>query len=320
LTRRAARKTRLHPGFNPRAWVTRHLQVALGSLGSLRRAPSGTLMTVAVIGIALALPSGLLVLLGNLQQIVAEWEGPATITLFLRADLSDAQSLELAQRIEDDPQTEKIQVIGRDEALAEFRSYSGFGDAIDALEENPLPPVILVSPGPQGRDPNAAAALSQRLDRLPEVELAQLDLEWVQRLQGIAEIARRGAHLIAALLALAVLLIIGNTIRLEIQNRHDEIAITKLVGATDAFVRRPFLYHGAWLGLLGGLTAWFLVAGALALLADPVTRLAELYHSGFRLAGPSPLDILALLGGGAAIGWLGAWVSVGRHLTAVEPE
>ncbi len=315
-----ARRIRLHPGFNPGNWMARHLQVALGSLGCLLRAPLGSLMTTMVIGIALALPAGMLVLLGNLQQVVSAWEGPASITLFLKQEVDDTAADSLGERIREQEHPEGLQVVGRAEALAEFREYSGFGSALDILDENPLPAVILIKPGARNDSPDAATRLAKRLGQLPEVELAQFDLQWVQRLHGITEIARRGAYLIAGLLALAVLLIIGNTIRLEIQGRHDEIAITKLVGATDAFVRRPFLYHGLWLGLLGGIAAWILVASAVITLEPPVTHLAQLYHSGFRLLGPGVLESTALLAGGAVTGWMGAGLAVGRHMSAIEPD
>jgi cell division transport system permease protein len=293
--------------------------MALGSLGALMRAPVGSLMTVAVIGIALALPSGLIVILGNLQQLTSHWDGPATLSLFLLPEVTDDQARSLGERIAEQHGLEQTRLITRQAAMEEFRSYSGFGAALDVLEDNPLPAVIVARP-PRGRsDAAALAALTDELQRLPEVDSAQLDLQWVQRLQGITEILQRGVWLVAALLTLAVLLIVGNTIRLEIQHRDQEIAITKLVGATDGFVRRPFLYQGAWLGLLGGIGAWLLVAAAIALLAPAVTRVADLYHSGFRLLGPGPAGIMGLLAGGGLIGWLGAWLSVGRHIRAIEP-
>jgi cell division transport system permease protein len=306
--------------FSVRVWLTRHLQVALGSLGKLLRAPLGSLMTIAVIGIALALPAGLLAILSNLQQIGAQWQGPASISLFLRYEVDEAQAARLGQQIQTQEAPHSLTLISRSQALEEFRSHSGFGAALDALDENPLPSVILLRPNVADSEPQAAEQLLARLRALPEVEVAQLDLQWVRRLQGITDIARRGAYLIAGLLGLAVLLIIGNTIRLEIQNRHEEIAITKLVGATDGFVRRPFLYHGLWLGLLGGITAWLLVSSALALLAPPVSHLAELYNSAFRLSAPGISAASALLGGGALIGWLGAWLSVGQHIRLIEPD
>jgi len=317
---KAARKSRRSLGFNPSAWLTRHAQVALGSLGHLARTPLGSLMTVAVIGIALALPSGLLVVLNNLQQVVDQWQGPASISLFLKQEVSDADAEALGQRIRADERPAELQVISHAEALEEFRTHSGFGEIVEVLDENPLPAVILVRPQAEQDGPGAATALAERLGALAEVEFVQLDLQWVQRLYGITEIARRGSYLIAALLAAAVLLIVGNTIRLEIQNRREEIAVTKLVGGTDAFVRRPFLYHGLWLGLLGGWVAWLLVRTGTGVLEPSVTRLAALYHSGFRLLAPGLPEIAILLGGGALIGWLGAWVAVGRHIRDIEPD
>ncbi len=311
---------RRHAGFSPGPWLTRHLQVALGCIGNLLRTPLGSLMTVAAIGIALALPAGLLVLLGNLQQVVGQWEEPVAISLFLKQEVGDSEAEALGQRIRDDENPALLQVISRAGALEEFRAHSGFGSVLEVLDENPLPAVILVRPAAEKDGPEAVATLAKRLGRLPQVEFAQLDLQWVQRLYGITEIARRGTYLIAVLLSVAVLLIVGNTIRLEIQNRHDEIAIAKLVGGTDAFVRRPFLYHGFWLGLLGGGTAWLLVRTSTGVLESSVTRLAELYHSGFRLLAPGLPEAVVLLGGGALIGWLGAGVAVGRHIRAIEPE
>jgi cell division transport system permease protein len=313
-----ARMTPLHPPIAPRAWLRRHAQVALGSLGQLARTPLGSLMTAAVIGIALALPAGLLLLLANLQQLEANWQQPASISLFLHQNLGDEQARALAGRIAASEPGIQVQVVTRAQALEEFRAHSGLAAALDVLEDNPLPALVLVRP--RDADPARAEALERRLRKAPEVEVAQLDLQWLARLQGLTEIARRGLYLVAALLAFGVLLIIGNTIRLEIQNRRGQIAIEKLVGATDAFVRRPFLYQGLWLGLLGGLGAWLLVASAVGVLAPAVARVAALYHSDYRLAAPAPGEIAALLGSGALIGWLGAWLSVGRHLGAIEPD
>jgi len=315
----SARKSRPRRNIRPLNWLARHAQVALGSVGALARKPLGSLMTIAVLGIALALPAGLMVMLGNLQQVVSTWEGPASISLFLKLDIDDRQAEDLHRRIEALPEVGSAQLVSRHQALAEFREYSGFGDALDALDSNPLPALLLIKPAAEG-DPGAAQKLTDKLGELPEAELAQLDRQWVERLHGITEIARRGVWLIAGLLTLGVLLIIGNTIRLEIQGRRDEIVIAKLVGATDGFVRRPFLYQGLWLGLLGGLVAWTLVASAVVTLDPPISRLANLYHSGFRLLGPGLLESATLLAAGALTGLVGAWLAVGRHLSAIEPE
>jgi cell division transport system permease protein len=213
-----------------------------------------------------------------------------------------------------------VRLISAEQAMAEFRASSGFGGALDKLERNPLPPVLVVTPAANARAPQQAAALLAELEALPEVDLAQLDMEWLQRLQAIMNIARRGVTAIAILLGLAVLLIVGNTIRLDIQNRREEIEVIKLVGATDGFVRRPFLYGGIWYGLLGGVLAWLLVHGALLLINRPAEQLALLYGADHRLLGPGLQGTLLLLGVGAALGLLGSWLAVGRHLSAIEPR
>lgn len=304
----------------PHVYLQRHAQVALDSLGRLYRNPLPTIMTAAVIGIALALPSGLYLLLDNLHRLSGSWDGQASISVFLKADVPARQAEGLAARIRQWPEIESQRLITPAQALEEFTARSGFADALDTLDENPLPAVLIVAPRREHTTPEAAAQLQQKLLSLPEVDLAQLDLEWVQRLAAMIDIARRGILVISTLLALAVLLVIGNTIRLEIQNRRAEIVVIKLIGATNAFVRRPFLYCGLWYGLLGALLAWFLVAGGFWLLADPVTRLAGLYQSDFTLETLPLLSLGLLLACGILLGLLGSWLAVGRHLNAIEPN
>lgn len=305
--------------LSPRVWLQRHAQVALESLGRLYRNLLPSVMTAAVIGIALALPSGLYLLLDNLHRLSGSWDGQASISVFLKGDVPAAQTEGLARRIREWPEVAKLALITPEQALEEFSAQSGFADALETLDENPLPAVLIVSPRGDQTSPEAAAALQQKLRNLPEVDLAQLDLEWVQRLAAMIDIARRGILVIGVLLALAVLLMIGNTIRLEIQNRRPEIVVTKLIGATNAFVRRPFLYSGLWYGLLGALLAWLLVISGFWLLADPVARLAGLYHSDFALETLPVLTLGVLLACGILLGLLGSWLAVGRHLSAIEP-
>ncbi len=302
-----------------RVWLLRHAQVALASLGRLARSPLSSLMTVLVLGIALSLPTGLHLLLKNVQQLAGGWDGAATISLYLQRETSPVQARRLADRIRGQAGIEAVELIGRDQALAEFRRLGGFAGALDALEGNPLPDVVVVHPDPAHSDPDRAAALLQRLQRQAEVEFGQLDLEWVRRFQAITEIARRAVLVLAVLLGMAVLLVVVNTIRLEIQNRRPEIEITKLIGGTDAFIRRPFLYLGIWYGLLGGLTAWLLVSLSLWLLSGPVARLAGLYDSGFQLAGIDAPTLAGLLGLAILLGLGGAWLAVARHLREIEP-
>lgn len=318
--RQSARASKRLPRLlSPRVYLQRHAQVALDSLGRLYRNPLPSVMTAAVIAIALALPSGLYLLLDNLHRLSGSWAGQASVSVFLKDKVPAQQTEGLAARIRQWPEVASLQLITPEQALEEFTARSGFADALETLDENPLPAVLIVTPGPEHTAPGPAAELQKKLRSLPEVDLAQLDLEWVQRLTAMIDIARRGILVISALLALAVLLVIGNTIRLEIQNRRAEIVVTKLIGATNGFVRRPFLYSGLWYGLFGALLAWLLVAGGFWLLANPVARLAGLYQSDFTFK-TLPLQSLGLLlASGILLGLLGSWLAVGRHLNAIEP-
>ena len=215
---------------------------------------------------------------------------------------------------------ESLKLVTKQAALNEFRSLSGFADALEALDNNPLPALLVIQPKPEFTTAEAAQRLVRELELLPEADIVQLDLQWVQRLQAITVIAQRAVLVLASLLGMAVLLIVGNTIRLEIQNRHAEIEITKLIGATNAFIRRPFLYTGFWYGLFGGTIAWLLVAISVTLLKGPVSNLASLYESAFDLSSLNLLNILSLLAGAALLGLLGSWLAVGKHLSAIEPS
>ena len=301
-------------------WLLRHLQVSLASLGRLTRAPLSTLMTSGVIGIALSLPAGLYLLLDNVQNLSGNWEGAASISLFMEHDVSSKELQQTAIRLRGDDAIADVQVVNREQALEEFRRQSGFSTALDALDQNPLPALLIVAPNETHSAPAAAEALLKRLRAIDGVDHAQLDLQWVRRFSAITQIAQRGVLVLASLLGLAVLLIIGNTIRLEIQNRQAEIEITKLIGGTDGFIRRPFLYNGLWYGLFGGLMAWLLVTLSLWLLDGPVAQLAGLYHSDFDLSGINLGSLMILLGGSSLLGLIGSWIAVGRHLSDIEPS
>ncbi|MDX9740989.1 MAG: permease-like cell division protein FtsX [Gammaproteobacteria bacterium] len=301
-----------------RAWLVHHLQAMFNTLGRMARSPVATLMTVAVIGIALALPTGLHVVLQGARTVGAGWEDAARISLFLRKGTEEMEIRRLMRDIGAMDEVATVIHIAPDVALEEFRRLSGFGDALDLLDENPLPSVLVVSP--DGATPELASVLVERLGRLDAVERAQLDLEWLKRLHAMMQIGERAVLVLAVLLALAVLLIIGNTIRLSIQSRREEIVVQKLIGATDAFVRRPFLYNGLFHGVFGAMFAWLLVTLALLSLAGPVERLAALYDSSFVLSHLGPLGAFGLLGAGLLLGLLGAWWAVGRHIREIEPS
>jgi len=302
-----------------KAYGEHHLQALLQSLGRLARNPVSSVMTVAVIGIALALPTGLHVVFKNIQTVSAGWDNAAQISLFLRKNLRDERLQRLVAELKAMREVAEVRYVSPAEALEEFQQISGFGDALNALQQNPLPAVLIVQPSLEASAPAAVESLLHRLRSHPDVELAQLDMEWVKRLYAMIEIAKRGVAVLASLLALAVLLIVGNTIRLAIQNRRDEIEVQKLIGATDAFIRRPFLYSGLWQGLLGALIAWLLVNVSLWVMRAPVDRLSALYHSRFVLDGMGLLATLYLLLFGILLGLIGAWLAVDRHLRAIEP-
>ena len=325
-TRRNQRRSQHHwtevlrRKFSLRTFLQRHVQVALDSLGRLYRSRVTSLMTATVIGIALAMPSGLYLLLENLDRLSGAWKGQASLSVFLKNDVTESRARDLMKRVTAWPEVAGVKLITPQQALEEFSARSGFADVLATLDENPLPVVLLVQPATTHTGPQAASELRQRFSLLPETDIAQLDLQWVQRLTAILDTARRGILIISALLALAVLLVIGNTIRLEIQNRREEILVTKLIGATNPFVRRPFLYSGIWYGVLGGLIAWLLVETGFWLLSAPVASLAGLYQSDFTLQTLPLLRLWLLLGGGVVLGLLGSWLAVGRHLDAIEPQ
>jgi cell division transport system permease protein len=296
-----------------------HLHALVASLGRLYRVPLPSFMTAAVIGIVLALPAVFLLLLQNAERLVGSWEGGARISLFIHADVSENGYRQLAKTLIADPEVVATQVIAPDEALNEFRELSGFREALSLLDSNPLPPVIVVQPV-AGMTPIDLEALVGKLRARPEVELAQLDREWVQRLQAIMILIQRGIWIVAVLLAGTVVLVVGNTIRLDIENRRDEIIITKLIGGTDAFIRRPFLYEGVWYGFIGGAMAALMAELGRLVLMGPARELSLLYGSGFTLSGLGGMGFLMLLGTGALLGLAGSWLAVGRHLASIEPR
>lgn len=299
--------------------LLRHVQAALFSLGQLVRAPLASLMTIAVIGIALALPTGLYVIIDNMQRVSGSWDTTARISMFLKKSIPEDRAKYLASRIEKIPAVSSVKYISPEAALEEFKRLSGFGKTLNTLD-NPLPAVILVTPKITADNDKELQTLFERLKKNSEADLVQLDLQWVRRLNALLDIARRSAAMLGIVLAAAVLLIIGNTIRLSVLNRRDEIEVIKLVGGTNAFIRRPFLYSGIYQGLFGAIGAWVLIEGSLALLRGPISALALLYNSDFSLQGLMWSTSGALLLAGALLGWLGSRFAVGRHLGEIEPS
>jgi len=301
-------------------WLERHVQTLVGSLGRLWTQPFATLLTVLVIGIALALPACLHVLVANVRAASGGWGNALDISVYMKPAATLEQARQAEKRIAQRRDVENVTLIEADDALAEFRKDSGFGEALDALKDNPLPHALVVRPAAEFRDPATVETLSAELRKVEGVDLVQLDTAWVSRFNAILDVVRRVVLLAAGLFALGILVIVGNTIRLDIENRRDEIEVTKLVGGSDGFVRRPFLYNGVWYGLGGGLVAWLTVTVVISLLGEPVQRIAGLYGSSYRLHGLGVEGSVVLLVGGVVLGWLGSFIAATREIRGIEPK
>lgn len=300
--------------------TARHTQALLGSIGRLSRNLFSTTLTLLVIGLALALPMGLRLFVVNAQVATGGFSDAVDMSVYFKTDVPLAKAQQLATDARERAEVAEVTVIPADKALEEFRTYSGFGTALEALKENPLPHVLHVRPRPEATSTEALDKLRSYFTAWPEVDIVQVDTEWVMRFNAILEVLRRILLIAAILLGAGVVAVIGNTIRLEILNRRAEIEVTKLVGGSNSFVRRPFLYTGVLYGLGGAVLAWLIVEAAVAILDQPVANLARLYGSGFLLQGPTDEDIGKLLVIGTVLGWLGAWISAARHLRAIEPR
>ena len=297
----------------------RHLQAFLGSLGKLARSPLASVLTLVVIALALALPTALRVFVTNAQAATGNFANAVDMSVYLKTDTPLAKAQQLAQAAQQRSDVAAVTLIPADQGL-QFRNYSGFGDALTALKENPLPHVLHVRPRTAYTSGPALESLRRYFSAWPEVDLVQVDAEWVMRFNAILDLLRHLLLIAAALLGIGVLAVIGNTIRLEITGRRTEIEVTKLVGGSNSFVRRPFLYTGMLYGLGGALLAWGIVALAIVVLSEPVATLARLYGSRYVLRGPTTDDVGVLLGAGVVLGWIGAWIAAARHLRDIEPR
>jgi len=298
----------------------RHVQALLFALGRLARAPFATTFTVLVIALAITLPALFGLMVGSLRFATGQLAQSIGISVYFKRDVSIDKVRQLAQSVRERAGVASVKVIPADEALESFRKESGFGTALDALTDNPLPHVIDVRPSEEAATPAHLEELKRYLAAWPEVDLVQVDSDWVQRLDAILDLARRLLLGTAALLGVGVIAVIGNTVRLEILNRRAEIEITKLVGGSNAFVRRPFLYTGVLYGGFGALLALVLTLIVRALLEQPIHRLAVSYGSDFALLLPGFAQCGALLAAGAGLGLIGAWVSASRHLGDTAPR
>lgn len=305
---------------SPVTWVTRHLQSMFAALGRLLRRPLSTLLTTLVIAVALALPAGLWLVVKNARAATGDLATAVQVTAYMKVGTPIARADQLARQLRERPEVASVRVIPAEQALKEFREYSGFGSALDALTDNPLPHALVVQPRVEQRDGGTIEALRAFLTAAPDVDIVQADAEWARRLAALLDVLRTLFLAAAGLLAVGVLAVIGNTIRLEIGARREEIEVTKLVGGSDAFVRRPFLYAGLFQGLFGGLLSLGLVALVIGAVEAPIARLTALYGGRFRLGGLSLEEAGTVLLVGALLGLVGAWIGAARHLSRIEPR
>jgi cell division transport system permease protein len=297
-------------------YLVRHAQAALNSIGQLSRAPFNTVMTCVVIGIALALPLALFVLLKNVDVLSHNFQQSNQLTLYLKPEVSAGQTSDLLNILKKNPAINQAMAISPEQGLKELQEQAGIANPLSDLSGNPLPWAIVVLPATTLKTPAELTALGNNLKMNPEVDTVQLDVLWAQRLFALVTLAHRFVYALSIFLGLGVLLIVNNCIRSATQHNKKEIDVIKLIGGTNAFIRRPFLYTGMIYGLLGGIIAWQSVDLLLIWMKTPSSQLAQLYHSQFQLAEINLRETLSLLGLSIVLGFTGALVAVTRHLRA----
>jgi cell division transport system permease protein len=299
-------------------WLLAHFDTLRESLVRLARQPFATGLNVIVIGIALSLPVGFYLGIDNLQMFSRQLSSDPQVSIFMAMDAGQADVSAVERRLRAHPEVGRVDFIAREQALAKLKRSAGLADVLADLERNPLPDAFVVTA--RSNDPATLEALRDQAARWPKVEHVQLDAEWARRLDAALGVGRLLVTLLAALLALALVAVTFNTIRLQILTRRDEIEVSKLIGATNPFIRRPFLYLGALQGLAGGCAAWTIVTLAMIVLNVQLAELTTLYGTAFKLQPLNATDSAVLLLFSAALGWLGAWLSVSRHLWQIEPQ
>ena len=304
-----------------KSYFRSHYQSFASTIRRLCAEPLQTLVTSLVVAIALGLPSTLYVGVSNLEKLGSHTDATTQITVFLKMTASQLKADKLKKNLLSNIDIAAVEYISSQQGLDEFRLESNFGSVLEMLDENPLPAVLLIQPKKDIKhDSEAVRALVKKLQKETLVDSVQVDMQWLQRLHAMLEVCEKLALMLGVVLAFGVLLIIGNTVRLALENRRDEVIVVKLVGGTDSYVRRPFLYTGVWYGFMGGALAWILVTVSVHWMSAPVAHLANLYQSLFQLEGLGFSGLMGLLLIGAGLGFLGAWLAVARQLSSIEPK
>jgi cell division transport system permease protein len=298
-------------------WLLQHIRVLRSALNRLFATPVASLLNILVIGIALSLPAGVYVLLESVQSLADQVVGTPQISVFLNMNASKDDIERIGKQIKQQDAVDHLEYVSREQALEQLKQSTGLADVIGGLTQNPLPNAYIVYPKKSGAQ--TLEALRDELQKWPKLEKVQLDSAWANKLEALLKFGRLAVLVLAVLLSFALVAITFNTIRLQILTQRDEIEVSKLIGATNAFIRRPFLYFGLLQGLLGGAAACLIIIASFALLNNGLAELAQLYASNFALHALSASDSLTLLLFSAYLGWLGAWLSVAQHLRRTGP-
>lgn len=321
MAKKQPQNRRVKPTVRDRlsAYLTQHRETFIAALGKVTRHPFATLMTALVIGISLAMPAGLYVLLSNVDDLTGQFDGSVKVSVFLDPEASNNIGVRLRGQIAQRREVDAARFISKEEGLEELRATEGFDAGLDLFDanNNPLPAVVEVQP--RSTDKRSILELKQQLEEMEFVDRVQVDQDWLARLQVIEANLEQLILVIASLLGIGVLLVVGNTVRLDIYNQRDEIEVLKMVGGTDGFIRKPFVYAGFWYGIFGGLIAFVFVQFAVIMMDDLVKEFARTYGTSFTVSGLGLIDSIVLVAGGGLLCLMGAWVSVTRHLQNIEP-
>lgn len=302
------------------AYMQIHAHALFSSLGRLVRTPFTSIMTIAVMAIAMTLAASFYLFVDNMSKLTGNLESTNQISLYLKPNITHNQSKALTEKIRKNSQIKTVNLISKEQAMNEFKAYSGFGDALSILDGNPLPVVIQVLPENSLDDVLGIEKLMMSFAEYSQIDFIKMDMEWVKRLHSIMQFIQSSVFLLTLLLGIAIVFITGNTIRLELQNRQDEVLIAKLVGATHSFIQRPFLYTGFWLGFIAGITAWVLVTVIVFILQPPIEKLSMLYDSAFEVSFLGFFDVVILLFTASLLSILGAWAVLRYQISQIQPK
>tara|TARA_R110001583_G_scaffold125319_3_gene276878 strand:+ start:1584 stop:2573 length:990 start_codon:yes stop_codon:yes gene_type:complete len=302
------------------AVINQHVQQVFSSFSEIWKTPFATIMTICVLGLALSLPSVFHVLYKNAERVTGQWDGASEISLFLKKDISEPRVQVLINKLALYNDIDSVTYISRHQALEEFKEMSSFSKALNYLDENPLPAVLVVVPTKEAMNSAGSKLLVAKLEREQGIDLVRVDVDWIEKLQAILSLMVDIVISIAVLLLISVLLIVSNTIRLNILNQRDEIEVLKLVGATNSFIQLPYLYIGAWYGLLGGAVAWLLTFAMVTWLQSGVMSLMGLYQLQFKVSLLNFEEVAILLSVATVLAFIASYISVKQYLVKIEPK